>query len=104
MDKSADNELQRLTYSDQKKRHFLRPMTICTADGRIVDIYGPYFATNNDANILINVLEENPDLLSLLKPNDVFILDRGFRDCVQILKQKYHYCVCLPACNFKNHL
>lgn len=103
MDKSSDNELQRLTYSDQKKRHFIRPMTICTADGRIVDMYGPYFATNNDATIIIDVLEKNPELTSLIKANDVFILDRGFRDCVQTLKQKYNYFVFLPTCKYYDY-
>ena len=94
--KSFDNELQRLTYSDQKKRHFVRPFTVCTTDGRIVAIFGPYFAVNNDASILLDVLErkgvkENEAFRDLLKPGDVFILDRGFRDCVKTLIEKYEF-------------
>ena len=62
IDISADNELQRLTYSDQKKRHFVRPFTVCCADGFIIDLFGPYVAINNDASILIRVLEEKDDI------------------------------------------
>lgn len=99
IDKSSDNQLQRLTYSDQKKLHFVRPMTICAVDGRIIDVYGPYFATNNDSTILTHVLKENEDLTSLLKPKDVVILDRGFSDCAKHLTEKYGYLAYLPACN-----
>ena len=77
----------------------MRPFTICSADGRIADLFGPYFATNNDASIILNVLEENSDLNSLLKPGDVFILDRGFRDCVKELTEKFQFSVHMPTCN-----
>lgn len=99
MKKSSDNELQRATYYGQKKRHFLRLETICSTNGRILDIYGPYMAVNNDAQTIMHVLEEHEELRDLLKPNDVIILDRGFRDCVVDLKQSYQLIVRLPTCN-----
>ena len=32
-----------------------------------------------------------------LKKNDTFVLDRGFRDCVDELKENYHLNVKMPA-------
>lgn len=49
--KSKNYELQRLTYSDQKKRNFVKPMVILTTNGTFVDILGPYQASKNDASI-----------------------------------------------------
>jgi hypothetical protein len=62
---------------------------ICATDGHIVDIYGLFEATKNDARILSEVLANDNDLKTLLKPNDLFILDRGFRDCRKELKEMY---------------
>jgi hypothetical protein len=98
IDKSSDNELQRLTYSDQKKRHFVRPMTLCSSDGRIIDLYSPYFAVNNDAQIILDVLKNNKNITELIKPGDVMIFDRGFKDCLKELTVKYELNVHLPAC------
>lgn len=102
MDKSSNNVLQRLTYSDQKKRHFLRTMTICATDGRILDICGPYFAVNNDSDIILDILksEENQDLLKLLKLGDVLLLDRGFRDSRKQLENTYKFEVWMPTCKY----
>ena len=96
--KSSNNDFQRKTYSCQKKRHLIKPFVICTTNGYIVDIYGSYGASANDASILQHVLNTDTDLVSLLKPNDVVLLDRGFRDCVKTLKQKYKLKPYLPTC------
>ena len=40
-------------------------------------MFRPYAATENDASILINLLENNKELKSLLKKDDVIVLDRG---------------------------
>ena len=96
--------MQRLTYSDQKKRHFVRPFTVCCSDGLIVDIYGPFAAVNNDASILKQLLEEeneqnNVSLRSILRPGDFLILDRGFRDCGKQLKKELKLNIRMPASN-----
>ena len=104
MDKSSDNELQRYTYSDQKKRHLIKPFTVCATNGQIVDLYGPYFAINNDASIFIHVLKTHKDLNELLKPGDILILDRGFRDCAKELEHNYQFNVHLPTCKFYSFL
>ena len=73
-----------MTYSDHKKRHFVRLFTVCCADGFIVDLFGPYAAVTNDASILLDVLEqleieyEGVPLLNLLRPDDFLFLDRCF--------------------------
>ena len=98
--KSSCNRMQRMTYSMQKKRHLVKPFVICSADGLIVDIYGPYAATINDASIIKDILQNNIDLKNLICENDVFLLDRGFRDCVNELKSVYSLNLKLPLSNF----
>jgi len=44
---------------------------------------------------------ENTDLKDLVKENDVLIVDRGFRDCKQELKEKYKLNVEMPFCTPK---
>jgi hypothetical protein len=63
----------------------LKPFVICTTDGFIVDIYGLYEANKNDAKILSEIFKTSNDLRDILKPDDIFVVDRGFRDCVQEL-------------------
>jgi hypothetical protein len=87
--KSFNNEFQRKSYSVQKGRHLVKPFVICTTDGHIVDIYGLFEATKNDATILLDILKKDQNLNTLLKKDDIFILDRGFRDCVKDLENKY---------------
>ena len=53
-----------------------------------MDVTGPYYANQNDANILKSTLEEPDGLKSDLKKGDIFVLDRGFRDVVQDLEAK----------------
>jgi hypothetical protein len=74
--------------------------TLCAANGRIIDLYGPFYAINNDASIISAIIEQESELRSLLIPNDVLILDRGFRDCVDNLKKKYQLLVQMPTCKY----
>ena len=83
--KSQNNEFQRLTYSGSKKRHLVKPFVICTSDGTIVDIYGFYAATINDATIMEDVLSKDKELRDIFQPDDILIADRGFRDCLKSL-------------------
>jgi hypothetical protein len=84
--KSSNNFLQRKTYSGQKKRHLVNPFLICATDGTIVDVYGPYRATVNDATIIEDVFKNDSYLRELVKSVDILIADRGFRDCPEQLK------------------
>lgn len=43
-EKRSNNEYQRKSYSPQKKVLLCKPFTICTTDGYIVDMLGPYYA------------------------------------------------------------
>ena len=99
--KSENNKLQRLLYSGQKKRHLVKPFIVSTTNGYIIDAYGPFAATANDASISLYLMK-NTNLKSLALPNDIFILDRGFRDALKELKQKYGLNTRAPAC--KNNL
>ena len=100
VNKNADNQIQRDTWGNQKKRQFVRPFTVCCADGFIIDIYGPYKAKDNDASIIMDVIKEKDYLRNLLLPEDVVILDRVFRDCVKALKCEYSINSFTPSCKF----
>lgn len=91
--KSNNNEYQRKSYSGQKKTHLCKPFTICTTDGFIIDMLGPFYGTENDASIMRKVI---PSLKNLIRPGDIFVLDRGFRDVVDFL-QSHGYRVMMPA-------
>jgi hypothetical protein len=54
-------------------------------------------ATLNDAAILLNILEEDSKLGELMQKADTLIVDRGFRDCVEVLENKYGFQVKMPA-------
>uniref|UniRef100_A0A6P7GRD0 Uncharacterized protein LOC114329946 n=3 Tax=Diabrotica virgifera virgifera TaxID=50390 RepID=A0A6P7GRD0_DIAVI len=84
-EKSSNNEYQRKSYSGQKKAPLCKPFTICTTNGYIIDILGPYYATDNDAKILESILNDPNGLITLLQEGDKFFLDRGFRDVIQKL-------------------
>ncbi|XP_036143574.1 uncharacterized protein LOC118645866 isoform X2 [Monomorium pharaonis] len=56
--KSTNNEYQKKSFSGQKKVPLCKPFTICTTDGYIVDMLGPYLANQNDAEILKNIIQD----------------------------------------------
>jgi hypothetical protein len=41
---------------------------MCCADGYIIDCYGPFKASLNDATLVEYVLENDPDLPTILEP------------------------------------
>lgn len=95
-EKSKNNEYQRRSYSVQKKKPLCKPFTICTTNGYIIDTFGPYAATMNDASIMEHLLKDANGIRSLMKPNDICVVDRGFRDVIDQLKAMgYH--VKMPA-------
>ncbi|XP_058802355.1 uncharacterized protein LOC131670634 [Phymastichus coffea] len=101
--KSSNNEYQRKSYSGHKKLPLCKPFTICTTNGLVVGILGPYYAKENDARILKKILDDNESGLKELmcKEGDVFILDRGFRDVKSQLEND-EYQVLMPALKGKN--
>jgi hypothetical protein len=97
--KSKYNTLQRKQFSVQKSRHLVKPFVICTTSGKIFDILT---ASDNDAKIIETILTSNDknckDLQELLKPNDHLIVDRGFRDYINTLQNKYQLNTHMPSC------
>jgi hypothetical protein len=96
--KSNDNMFQRLTYSVQKGSHLVKPFIMISSNGWIIDIFGPYPATYNDAKILELVFEKHGKKFSdIFKEGDIFIVDRGFRNSKKMLEDK-KYIVKMPTC------
>lgn len=60
--KSANQEFQKLTFSGQKNRNFLRSMVCVTTNGYIVDIFGPFEAVKNDAKCMSMILDRCPEV------------------------------------------
>ncbi|KAJ8708930.1 hypothetical protein PYW07_013534 [Mythimna separata] len=93
--KSSNYMYQKDTYSLHKYRNLMKPLLMVCCDGYIIDVLGPYPATTSDANIIIKEFnEESKPLRRYFQADDVFILDRGFRDSVPLLR----------ACNYKTHM
>ncbi len=66
--KSANNMLQRRTYSMRKDKPLVEPMLIVTITGYIVSCLGPYFADykNNDAEITEHIIYNNKENITQL--------------------------------------
>lgn len=87
VNRSRNYEFQKQTYTDQKKRNFLKIMICVTCNGTIIHALGPYKASENDATILQSIFTET-NAFDNLENNDIMILDRGFRDCVKFLQDQ----------------
>ncbi|XP_061192880.1 uncharacterized protein LOC133201100 [Saccostrea echinata] len=71
-----------------KGRPLIKPMVVVTTTGYFVSILGPYLADrkNNDASILTHIINSNAESIrSWLNEDDIFIVDRGFRDVLPLL-------------------
>lgn len=89
INKSNNFQFQRRSFSMHKGRPLVKPMVIVTTSGYYVSILGPYFADNknNDSSILKHIMNNNiEEIKSWVRPNDIFVVDRGFRDSVELLK------------------
>ena len=82
--KSSDHKLQRSSYSGQKKRNLVKFMSVVFPDGYVLDTVGPLFGTENDAKITEAILLD--ELKTWLQWTDNFIVHRGFRDVLELLK------------------
>ncbi|CAF0923792.1 unnamed protein product [Brachionus calyciflorus] len=99
LEKSSNNEFQYRCWSVQKTDSLIKPFIICCPDGWIIDCYGPFQASENDASILKYILKIDKDLNDILVPNKTIIfLDRGFRDILTLLKDDYKFDCKIPTC------
>ncbi|CAF3381748.1 unnamed protein product [Rotaria socialis] len=97
--KSANNLLQRRTYSLHKGKPLVKPMMVVSTDGYIISAMGPYLADgkNNDAEITKNIIYNNKEgMVDWLAANDVLVVDRGFRDVLEDL-EKFGYTTKMPS-------
>ena len=86
--KSMNFTFQRKTYSMHKGRPLVKPMVIVSTSGYYISVLGPYLARNNDASILNHIMKTNKeDVLNWIQENDVFIVDRGFRNSMAYLEE-----------------
>ncbi|KAH3724256.1 hypothetical protein DPMN_050071 [Dreissena polymorpha] len=89
INKSNNFQFQRRSFSLLKGRPLVKPMVVVTTTGHFLTIVGPYMSdgNNNDAAILNHTLKTNiDDIRGLLREGDVFVVDRGFRDALPLLK------------------
>ncbi len=95
--KSGKYGFQCISFSMHKHRPLVKPMLIVSTSGYILAVLGPYMAKNNDADITKHILSDNREgIKEWLRPDDIFVLDRGFRDCIEML-QSLGYEVESPA-------
>jgi len=77
--KSSNYFMQKKMYSGQKKRHLVKPFIGITTDVYYLDVFEPYDASSNDASIMSDLLHKT-SFRSFFEKDDIFVLDRGFRD------------------------
>lgn len=90
IEKSNNFVFQRRSYSMHKGRPLVKPMVIVTTTGYFLAVHGPYLADakNNDASILTHIIKNNiDDIKHWVNENDIFIVDRGFRDALPLLEE-----------------
>jgi hypothetical protein len=66
-------------------------MVIVTTTGYFIAVHGPYLANaknNNASSILTQIIKNNlDDIKHWVNENDIFIVDRGFRDALPLLEE-----------------
>lgn len=93
--KSSNFSFQRRTYSLHKYENLLKPFLMVCSDGHIIDVCGPYAATDSDASILERIINDEEGTFHwFYGAGDIFILDRGFRDV----------CGDLERCNYSAYM
>ena len=88
--KTNNFAFQRRSYCVHKGRLLLKPMVIVATDGYFLSVVGPYLADsrNNDASILNHMFKSNiEDIRNWFHEEDIFIVDRGFRDSIDMLEE-----------------
>ncbi|XP_062599343.1 uncharacterized protein LOC134260823 [Saccostrea cucullata] len=88
INKSGNFKFQRQSFSLHKGRPLVKPLVIVSTTGYFVSVMGPYIAKNNDATILNHVMKTNiEDICNWVREDDIFVIDRGFRDSLDYLEQ-----------------
>lgn len=99
--KSGDHEFQRISYSEHKHRNLIKPFMAVLPDGYIIDCFCMYNGKDNDAFIMkdlfVNNQEVSKQLMEKIQHGDVMVLDRGFRNVKQLLKE-LGFKVKMPSC------
>lgn len=96
IEKSRNFRMLRQSYCVHKGHHLIKPVLVVAPDGYILDIQGPYFSDsrNNDAALLRDQFERDVNgMREWFQANDILIVDRGYRDAVELLEQldiRYH--------------
>ncbi|CAK1598067.1 unnamed protein product [Parnassius mnemosyne] len=94
--KSSNYSYQKKTYSLHKYRNLVKPFLIVCCNGYIIDVLGQFAATKSDADIVKDQFRDpSQPLWQYFREGDVFILDRGFRDCISLL-ENLNYAVHFP--------
>lgn len=88
VEKSLNHQFQKQTYNSHKKRNYVKPMVCVASDGTIICTVGPFMATENDATIMTKIIPENIPAMRNFMTNDLMLVDRGFRDCVEDFEEK----------------
>ena len=65
-------------------------MSLVLPGGSVLELIGQFYEKNNDASISSSVLDTCTDLSVLCQDNDIYIVDRGFRDVVEDFKALGH--------------
>lgn len=102
--KSTNQRFQKDSYNSHKKRNYIKIMMGVQTNGRILFVLGPFKATDNDAKITECIFtNQSVSSISTLMPEDIMIVDRGFRNCeTMLINLGFH--VKKPASNDKGKL
>lgn len=98
IEKSRNHQFQKNSFNSHKKRNYLKIMMGVSPDGTIVFALGPFKATENDASIISKVFAADTNATKSYRPQDVMIVDRGFRDSVVDLVNR-GFIIQMPACS-----
>ncbi|XP_056002877.1 uncharacterized protein LOC130049408 isoform X1 [Ostrea edulis] len=97
INKSGNFKLQRESLNLHKGRPLVKPVIIVSTTGYFISVLGPYLARNNDATILNHIMRSNiEDIRNWVNENDIFVVDRGFRDSLDYL-QEMGICAKMPT-------
>ena len=71
-------------------------MSIVLPDSYVIDILGPFQGTMNDANITKEIIDTNDSIATWLDDEGQMIMDRRFRNAVEIFEQLEYETHLLP--------
>lgn len=84
--RSTNYAHQKSTYSGHKRRSLFKNLKFISVDGVIIDTFGPFRATLDDAKIT-EIIFAKSSFKNILRAGDVVLVDRGFRNCMKTFKR-----------------